>query len=64
LTNSAVELARRNFAARGLVGRFETADARRLPFAASYFDHVYSFGVIHHSPDPRAIAEEGRTCEG
>jgi 2-polyprenyl-3-methyl-5-hydroxy-6-metoxy-1,4-benzoquinol methylase len=58
LTQAAVDLARRNFAARGLNGDIEVADARELPFGAEAFDHVYSFGVIHHSPEPRRIVEE------
>jgi SAM-dependent methyltransferase len=34
------------------------ADAERLPFADATFDLVYSWGVLHHSPDtPRAVAE-------
>src|SRR6266481_7746186 len=43
----------------GLPGRFETANAEeKLPFADNTFDHVYSFGVIHHSPAPERIASE------
>jgi 2-polyprenyl-3-methyl-5-hydroxy-6-metoxy-1,4-benzoquinol methylase len=58
LTSAAVGLARENFEVRGLQGEFLVADARQLPFEADSFDHVYSFGVIHHSPEPRAIVEE------
>jgi ubiquinone/menaquinone biosynthesis C-methylase UbiE len=58
LTTAAVELARENFSARGLEGEITVADARDLPFDDDSFDHVYSFGVIHHSPSPRSIVEE------
>lgn len=30
-------------------------DAERLAFRDACFDHVYSFGVIHHSPHPEKI---------
>ncbi len=33
---------------------FVQADLMSLPFAASTFDLAYSFGVLHHLPDPEA----------
>lgn len=60
LTQAGVELARQNFAARNLHGEFLVADAEQLPFASNSFDHVYSFGVIHHTPNPNRIAGEIR----
>lgn len=33
-------------------------DAERLGFTEVSFDHVYSFGVIHHSPNPEKIVSE------
>ena len=30
-------------------------DLLKLPFAAGTFDHIYSLGVIDHTPDPRAV---------
>jgi ubiquinone/menaquinone biosynthesis C-methylase UbiE len=42
----------------GLHSDVQTADAENLPFADSSFDLVYSWGVLHHSPNTRkAIAE-------
>ncbi len=32
---------------------FVRGDLLRLPFAAGGFDHVYSLGVLDHTPDPR-----------
>jgi SAM-dependent methyltransferase len=29
-------------------------DLLRLPFASETFDHIYSIGVLDHTPDPRA----------
>jgi len=60
LTGAAVELARRNFSARGLRAEFLTVDAEQLPFRADSFDHVYSFGVIHHTPYPATVVDEIR----
>jgi ubiquinone/menaquinone biosynthesis C-methylase UbiE len=33
-------------------------DAERLPFADASFDVVYSYGVLHHSPDTQAAIRE------
>lgn len=60
LTEAAAALARENFALRGLRGEFLTANAEELPFADDSFDHVYSFGVIHHTTHPEAIVAEIR----
>jgi len=59
LTPAAVALGRERFQLFGMPGRFEAANAEHgLPFADGTFDHVYSFGVIHHSPTPENIARE------
>lgn len=34
------------------------ADAEQLPFPENSFDVVYSYGVMHHSPDTRRCVEE------
>ena len=51
LTEAAVDLARKKFAAAGLKGEFRVADAEALDFADESFDMVYSHGVLHHTPD-------------
>lgn len=33
-------------------------NAEDLPFPPDSFDHVYSFGVIHHTPAPPAVVAE------
>jgi|SRR6476661_6646067 SAM-dependent methyltransferase len=58
LTEAAVDLARRNFSTRGLEGEFVVTNAEELPFPPDSFDHVYSFGVIHHTPAPPAVVAE------
>lgn len=58
LTERAVEHARRRLALFGLSSILSTGDAEHLQFADESFDIVYSWGVIHHSPNtPAAVAE-------
>jgi SAM-dependent methyltransferase len=59
LTPHSIELAKERFDLFGVPGRFEVANAEdRLPLADNSMDHVYSFGVIHHSPVPEKIVRE------
>lgn len=61
LTERAIEHTRERFAALGLKSQLTVGDAESLPFPDGSFDVVYSWGVLHHSPDtPRAIAEVHR----
>jgi SAM-dependent methyltransferase len=61
LTARAVAHVRRRLAAFGLTSNVLQADAESLPFASDQFDIVYSWGVLHHSPDtPKAVAEVRR----
>jgi SAM-dependent methyltransferase len=61
LTERAVEHVRRRFDAAGLHSDLRVADAETLPFGDHAFDVVYSWGVLHHTPDPpRAIREMWR----
>lgn len=61
LTSAAVALVRRRLALEGRRAHTMVADAERLPFADGSFDLVYSWGVLHHTPDTeRAIAEVRR----
>ena len=63
LTPRAVELVRRRLRHEGLDGEVLVADAERLPFDDASFDRVYSWGVLHHTPDTiRAICEAIRVC--
>jgi ubiquinone/menaquinone biosynthesis C-methylase UbiE len=58
LTPRAIELTRARLDAYGLTSTLECGDAEALAFPDSSFDVVYSWGVLHHSPDtPRAVAE-------
>lgn len=61
LTPRAIEHSRRRLALAGLSSDLQIGNAEALPFADGSFDHVYSWGVLHHSPDtPKAIAEAMR----
>lgn len=58
LTEAAAERVRQRLELEGLAGDVRTADAEALPFEDGCFDLVYSWGVLHHTPDTeRAIAE-------
>jgi ubiquinone/menaquinone biosynthesis C-methylase UbiE len=59
LTPNSVELTRERFKVFGVPGQFEVANAEEgLPLPYASVDHVYSFGVIHHSPSPEKIVGE------
>jgi ubiquinone/menaquinone biosynthesis C-methylase UbiE len=58
LTERAISHTVQRFKTFGLKSSLQTADAENLPFADASFDIVYSWGVLHHSPNTgRAIAE-------
>lgn len=58
LTPQAIEMAEERFRLFDVPGRFVAANAEELPFPDESFDHIYSFGVIHHAPSPEKIASE------
>jgi SAM-dependent methyltransferase len=70
LTEKAISLTRARLDLEGLEGDLYVADAERLPFGEGTFDVVYSWGVLHHTPDTdRAVNEAirvlrpgGRIC--
>jgi ubiquinone/menaquinone biosynthesis C-methylase UbiE len=65
-----LETTRRRLRAEGLESDLRVADAEHLPLADGTFDLVYSWGVIHHTPDTGRAAREilrvlrpgGRLC--
>ena len=61
LTYRAVEFTRQRLSLYALHSDIRVADAEHLPFNDESFDIVYSWGVLHHSPDTqRAVAEVRR----
>jgi SAM-dependent methyltransferase len=60
LTPRAIEHTRRRLAEFGLTSTLSVGDAEHLDFPDGFFDVVYSWGVLHHSPDTPAAIEEVR----
>src|SRR5579875_2210992 len=58
LTYTGSSLASRRLQHLGLVPRVTVGDSERLPFRDGTFDLVYSWGVIHHTPNTDAAAME------
>ncbi|HEY1293744.1 MAG TPA: class I SAM-dependent methyltransferase [Chloroflexota bacterium] len=65
LTEEAIEHTRQRLMVDGLRSNdLCVADAEALPYASNTFDIVYSWGVIHHTPDTeRALSEIVRVCQ-
>jgi SAM-dependent methyltransferase len=70
LTEHAIRLVRQRLDNEGLEAQLQQADAESLPFEDGAFDRVYSWGVLHHTPDTaravreavRVLAPGGRLC--
>jgi len=60
LTEAAVESTRHLLELEGLPGEVMVADAEQLPFPDDRFDVVYSWGVLHHTPDTQRAVDEVR----
>lgn len=61
LTPRAVAWTTQRLSSYGLASEVQEADAEHLPFSDDSFDVVYSWGVLHHSPDtPQAFREAHR----
>jgi SAM-dependent methyltransferase len=70
LTQRAVDLVERRLELEGLEATLLQADAEQLPFPDASFEVVYSWGVLHHTPDAdhalqeavRVLRPGGRLC--
>ena len=58
LSHASLDKARLRCQEAGLVPDLRVADAEHLPFADDSFDLVYSYGVMHHSPDTQQCLRE------
>ena len=60
LSRASLERARRRCEMAGYSPDLQEADAEHLPFPENTFDIVYSYGVMHHSPDTAQCIREAR----
>lgn len=58
LTERSVSLTKLRLDLRGLTSDVRVGDAENLPYESNFFDLVYSWGVIHHTPDTARAAQE------
>jgi ubiquinone/menaquinone biosynthesis C-methylase UbiE len=58
LSWASIERARRRCEFAGYQPKLRVADAETLPFADNTFDVVYSYGVMHHSPNTAQCVRE------
>jgi ubiquinone/menaquinone biosynthesis C-methylase UbiE len=58
LSVASIERARQRCEIAGFKPDLRIADAERLPFADDTFDVVYSYGVMHHSPNTQQCVRE------
>ena len=64
LSQASLNMASRRAEAYGFTPDLRLADAENLPFGDAAFDIVYSYGVMHHSPDtPQCIREALRVLK-
>ena len=58
LSSASIERAQRRCKLAGYAPDLYVSDAEHLPFSENAFDIVYSYGVMHHSPDTRRCIRE------
>jgi SAM-dependent methyltransferase len=64
LTDNAIRVAREFAQHRGVTIDFRLGNAEQLDFPDESFDAVYSFGVLHHTPDiEQAVSEVRRVLK-
>jgi len=60
LTPHSIELVKKRFELEGIAVDARVSDAENLPFENNSFDVVYSFGVLHHTPNTQKAIDEIR----
>jgi 2-polyprenyl-3-methyl-5-hydroxy-6-metoxy-1,4-benzoquinol methylase len=54
----AIAITKKRFESFNLTGDIREADGEKLPFDDNSFDYVYSWGVLHHSPNTKKSISE------
>jgi len=62
LSEASLDLTRKRFEVYGLNGKFYLGNAEELSefLPQEEYDLIYSFGVIHHSPNPKSILDQAK----
>jgi ubiquinone/menaquinone biosynthesis C-methylase UbiE len=58
LSPQSIEVAKHHFQLVGLTAELKVENAQQLTFSDNSFDVVYSFGVLHHTPNIEAAMDE------
>jgi ubiquinone/menaquinone biosynthesis C-methylase UbiE len=58
LTFESLKITKKRLENENLTAKYIEGDAENLPFASDSFDMVYSYGVIHHSPNTEVSVKE------
>ncbi len=58
LAERSIEITKRRFKLKNLNANIIQADCENLPFENNYFDYIWSWGVIHHTPNTDIAAKE------
>jgi len=58
ITPKSIELTKKNLEVHGYRSNLLIANAENLPFESNFFDTIYSFGVLHHTPDAQKAIDE------
>lgn len=58
ISGQAIQLAKQNFAQRGLTGTFQKMNGEQLEFTDDQFDFIYCHTVLHFTPNPQKMVAE------
>lgn len=58
LSETSIKITKRRLNLKKLSAEVILADAEDLPFQSEYFDYIWTWGVIHHSPNTKKCSQE------